>query len=48
MFGYATHETDNYMPLALDLSHRLLRELAAIRNEGREMTYLRPDAKSRR
>lgn len=46
MFGYATRETDNYMPLALDLSHRLLRELAAIRKEGQEMTYLRPDAKS--
>jgi S-adenosylmethionine synthetase len=46
MFGYASHETPNYMPLALDLSHRLLRELSAIRKEGREMTYLRPDAKS--
>ncbi|GAB3837135.1 methionine adenosyltransferase [Hymenobacter jeollabukensis] len=46
MFGYATRETENYMPLALDLSHRLLRELAAIRREGKEMTYLRPDAKS--
>ncbi|KAA9331639.1 methionine adenosyltransferase [Hymenobacter busanensis] len=46
MFGYASRETDNYMPLALDLSHRLLRELAAIRKEGRQMTYLRPDAKS--
>ncbi|AYA38375.1 methionine adenosyltransferase [Hymenobacter oligotrophus] len=46
MFGYATRETDNYMPLALDLSHRLLRELSAIRKEGRQMTYLRPDAKS--
>ncbi|MDO7875252.1 methionine adenosyltransferase [Hymenobacter sp. ASUV-10] len=46
MFGYASHETTNYMPLALDLSHRLLRELSAIRKEGREMTYLRPDAKS--
>jgi S-adenosylmethionine synthetase len=46
MFGYATKETENYMPLALDLSHRLLRELSAIRNEGKEMTYLRPDAKS--
>ncbi|MGY2131276.1 methionine adenosyltransferase [Hymenobacter sp. HD11105] len=46
MFGYATRETANYMPLALDLSHRLLRELAAIRKEGQEMTYLRPDAKS--
>ncbi|RSK37131.1 methionine adenosyltransferase [Hymenobacter metallilatus] len=46
MFGYATKETDNYMPLALDLSHRLLRELSAIRKAGQEMTYLRPDAKS--
>lgn len=46
MFGYATNETDNYMPLALDLSHRLLLELAAIRKEGKQMKYLRPDAKS--
>ncbi len=46
MFGYATNETDNYMPLALDLSHRLLIELAAIRKGGQEMTYLRPDSKS--
>ncbi len=46
MFGYATNETDNYMPLALDLSHKLLIELARIRKEGKEMTYLRPDAKS--
>ena len=46
MFGYATSETDNFMPLALDLSHLLLRELAAIRKAGTEMTYLRPDAKS--
>jgi len=46
MFGYASHETANYMPLALDLSHRLLQELAAIRREGHTMTYLRPDAKS--
>jgi len=46
MFGYATNETDDYMPLALDLSHRILRELAKIRREGKEMTYLRPDAKS--
>lgn len=46
MFGYATNETDNYMPLALDLAHNLLRELAAIRREGKEMKYLRPDAKS--
>ena len=46
MFGYACKETDNYMPLALELSHRLLRELAAIRKAGQEMTYLRPDSKS--
>ena len=46
MFGYATRETENYMPLALDLSHRLLRELSAIRKEGQVMTYLRPDAKA--
>ena len=46
MFGYASHETANYMPLALDLSHRLLQELAAIRREKRDMPYLRPDAKS--
>lgn len=46
MFGYATNETDNYMPLALDLSHRILRELAKIRKEGEIMTYLRPDAKA--
>ncbi|MEY2629603.1 MAG: S-adenosylmethionine synthase [Bacteroidota bacterium] len=46
MFGYATNETDNYMPLALDLSHALLLELAAIRRENNEITYLRPDAKS--
>ncbi len=46
MFGYATNETDNYMPLSLDLSHQLLIELASIRREGVEMTYLRPDAKS--
>lgn len=46
MFGYACNETSNYMPLALDLSHTLLRELAAIRHEGTVMTYLRPDAKS--
>jgi S-adenosylmethionine synthetase len=46
MFGYATSETDNYMPLALDLSHSLLQELATIRKVGEEMTYLRPDAKS--
>ena len=46
MFGYATNETENYMPLALDLSHALLLELAAIRRENNEITYLRPDAKS--
>ncbi len=46
MFGYACRETDDYMPLPLELSHRLLQELAAIRREGKEMTYLRPDSKS--
>ena len=46
MFGYATNETENYMPLALDLSHHILRTLAAIRREGKVMTYLRPDSKS--
>ena len=46
MFGYAVNETENYMPLALDLSHALLRELAALRHENKEITYLRPDAKS--
>ncbi len=46
MFGYATRETDHLMPISLDLSHALLRELAAIRREGKVMTYLRPDAKS--
>lgn len=46
MFGYATRETDVYMPLALDLSHILLQELAAIRKEATVMTYLRPDSKS--
>lgn len=46
MFGYATNETDDYMPLALDLSHKLLQELAALRRENQEITYLRPDAKS--
>lgn len=46
MFGYASNETDNYMPLALDLSHKLLIELAALRRENRDITYLRPDAKS--
>ncbi|PHR71191.1 MAG: methionine adenosyltransferase [Lutibacter sp.] len=46
MFGYATKETENFMPLALDLSHRLLVELAEIRRENSEVPYLRPDAKS--
>ncbi len=46
MFGYATVETDNYMPLALDIAHALLRELAAIRRENTDIKYLRPDAKS--
>ena len=46
MFGYATNETENFMPLSLDLSHKILRVLADIRREGKEMTYLRPDAKS--
>lgn len=46
MFGYATAETDNYMPLALDLSHKILIELAALRREIKEIGYLRPDAKS--
>ena len=46
MFGYATNETENYMPLALDLSHHILRTLASIRREGVQMTYLRPDSKS--
>jgi S-adenosylmethionine synthetase len=46
MFGYASKETDNYMPLSLELSHKLLIELATIRREGKEMTYLRPDSKS--
>src|SRR6056300_187030 len=46
MFGYATNETENYMPLALDLSHRILIELAALRRENKDITYLRPDSKS--
>lgn len=46
MFGYATNETENFMPLALDLSHRLLQELAVIRRENTDIKYLRPDAKS--
>jgi len=46
MFGYACRETDNYMPLALEIAHKLLKELASIRRAGREMSYLRPDSKS--
>jgi S-adenosylmethionine synthetase len=46
MFGYATKETANYMPLALDISHKILIELAALRRENKELTYLRPDSKS--
>ena len=46
MFGYATRETENFMPLALDLSHRILKELAEIRRENSAITYLRPDSKS--
>ena len=46
MFGYATNETENYMPLALDLSHLILKELAALRRENKEICYLRPDSKS--
>lgn len=46
MFGYANNETDNYMPLALDLAHRLLYELAQLRRENSEITYLRPDSKA--
>jgi S-adenosylmethionine synthetase len=46
MFGYATNETDNYMPLALDLSHRILKELAELRRENKDIPYLRPDSKS--
>ncbi|MDB4094159.1 methionine adenosyltransferase [Flavobacteriaceae bacterium] len=46
MFGYATNETENYMPLALDLSHRILIELAAMRREGTDIAYIRPDSKS--
>lgn len=46
MFGYATNETENYMPLALDLAHSILKELSTIRRENRAITYLRPDAKS--
>ncbi|WP_225036892.1 methionine adenosyltransferase [Winogradskyella sp. SM1960] len=46
MFGYATNETENFMPLALDLSHRILKELTEIRRENKDITYLRPDSKS--
>ncbi|MFT5725822.1 MAG: S-adenosylmethionine synthetase [Bacteroidia bacterium] len=46
MFGYATNETDNYMPLAVDLSHKILQELAAFRRSGTQIVYLRPDSKS--
>lgn len=46
MFGYATNETETYMPLALEISHMLLKELAALRRENNEITYLRPDSKS--
>ena len=46
MFGYATNETDNYMPVSLDLAQLIMKELAAIRKEGKVMTYLRPDSKS--
>ena len=46
MFGYATNETESYMPVSLDLAHMIMRTLADIRKEGKEMTYLRPDAKS--
>jgi S-adenosylmethionine synthetase len=46
MFGYATNETENFMPLALDLSHRILKELAELRRENIDITYLRPDSKS--
>lgn len=46
MFGYACKDTDHYMPLSLELSHQILQELAVVRREGKEMTYLRPDSKS--
>ncbi|MDP2422822.1 MAG: methionine adenosyltransferase, partial [Bacteroidales bacterium] len=46
MFGYATREMENYMPLTIELAHVLMQELAAIRHEGKQMTYLRPDSKS--
>ncbi|UNY99135.1 methionine adenosyltransferase [Zhouia spongiae] len=46
MFGYATNETENFMPLALDISHKILQELAKLRRENKDITYLRPDAKA--
>lgn len=46
MFGYATKETDNYMPLALDISHKILHTLSELRKDGKEINYLRPDAKA--
>ena len=46
MFGYATNETENYMPLALDISHKILKELASLRRENKDITYLRPDSKA--
>lgn len=46
MFGYASKETENYMPLALDISHKILQELAALRRESKQISYLRPDAKA--
>ena len=46
MFGYASKETENYMPLALDISHKILQELAALRRDGKQISYLRPDAKA--
>ncbi|MGJ8732094.1 MAG: methionine adenosyltransferase [Cellulophaga sp.] len=46
MFGYASKETENYMPLALDISHKILQELAALRRDGKKISYLRPDAKA--
>lgn len=46
MFGYASRETESYIPLSLELSHILLMELAALRRGGKQMTYLRPDSKS--
>ena len=46
MFGYATDETDNFMPLSLEISNRILEVISDIRKSGKEMTYLRPDAKS--